>query len=190
MEGGGFDLQTRRKVKANIARSRSPSAICMNSVLSDFTGLRIHLHGRGGLEGIVRDEVNESPTARGKFRVAEVRRGLVAITPLSPFTLADIYALRCFGTVGFVLGHSTGESESIEYWASLITSPLSQNIFKTFTKGSIRYRLNFVAKGHQRGTVRRWQTRLTRHVRKYSTMPEALHGRLPFILPKKAAFWS
>ena len=80
--------------------------------------------------------------------------GLVAITPLAPFTLADIYALRCFGTVGFVLGHATGGSESIESWASLITSPLSRNIFKTFTKGSIRYRLNFVGKGHQRSAVR------------------------------------
>jgi len=154
IEEGGFDLQTRQKVESNVARSQSPSAICMNSVLSDFRGLRIHLHGRRGLEEIVRDEVNDSPAAHGKFRVAEVRSGLVAITPLAPFTLGDIHALRCFDTVGFVLGHTSGKSESIEDWASLITSPLSRNIFKTFTTGSIRYRLNFVAKGHQRSAVR------------------------------------
>jgi 23S rRNA G2445 N2-methylase RlmL len=153
MEGGGFDLHTRQKVNANVARSQNPSAICMDSVLSDFTGLRIHLHCRRGLEEILRDEVNEATPARGKFRVAEVRGGLVAITPLAPFSLADIYALRCFATVGFVLGHTTSASESIESWASMITSPVSQKIFKTFTMGSIRYRLNFVGKGHQRSAV-------------------------------------
>jgi 23S rRNA G2445 N2-methylase RlmL len=157
MERGGFDLQTTQKVKANVARSQSPSAIRMDGVLSGFTGLRIHLRGRKGLEEIVRDEVNEA--ARGKFRVTEVRGGLVAITPLAPFTLADILALRCFGTVGFVLGHAIGESASVDSWASLITSPLSRSIFKTFTQGSIRYRLNFVAKGHQRSTVRMVVTR-------------------------------
>jgi 23S rRNA G2445 N2-methylase RlmL len=154
IEAGGFDLQTTQKVNARVARSQSPGAISMNSLLSDFKGLRIHLRGRKGLETIVRDEVNETPAMRGKFRVAEVSGGLVSITPLAPFTIAGIYTLRCFGAVGFVLGNVTGHSESIGQWASLITSPLSQNIFKTFTTGSIRYRLNFVAKGHQRGAVR------------------------------------
>jgi SAM-dependent methyltransferase len=154
MEGGGFDLQTRQKVEANVARDQGPSDICMDGVLSDCTGLRIHLRGRGGLEGIVRDEVNESPATRGKFRVIGVRGGLVAITPLAPFSLADIHALRCFGTVAIVLGHATSETESIDAWASMITSPLARNIFKTFTRGSIRYRLNFAGKGHQRSAVR------------------------------------
>jgi 23S rRNA G2445 N2-methylase RlmL len=35
-----------------------------------------------------------------------------------------------------------------------MTSPLSQSILAAFTEGSIRYRLEFVSKGHQRGTVR------------------------------------
>jgi 23S rRNA G2445 N2-methylase RlmL len=154
MEGGGFDLQTTQKVKASVARTQSPSAICMDSILSDFTGLRIHLHSRTGLEEIVRDEVNNSPAARGRFRVAEVRRGLVVITPLAPFTLSDLYALRCFGSIGFALGQVTAGSNPIESWASLITSPLALNLLKTFTQGSIRYRLDFVGAGHQRSAVR------------------------------------
>ncbi|MDP9291685.1 MAG: hypothetical protein M3O82_04905, partial [Verrucomicrobiota bacterium] len=75
IEEGSFDLQTRQKVQASVARSESPSAVRMDGVLSKFTGLRIHLRGREGLEDIVQDEVNDSASARGKFRVLEVRPG-------------------------------------------------------------------------------------------------------------------
>jgi predicted RNA methylase len=169
MEGGGFDLQTRQKVQANVARGQSPSVICMDRVLSDFAGLRIHLRGRRGLEEIVREEVDESAAAGGKFRVVEVRAGLVAVTPVAPFTLADIYALRCFGAVGFVLGHAPGGPESIDAWAALITSPLSRRILGTFTAGSIRYRLDFAGKGHQRGAVREVANRA------YAASPDILN---------------
>ncbi|MSU63209.1 MAG: hypothetical protein EXS31_12575 [Pedosphaera sp.] len=149
---GGFSLQTVQRVKANVARSQSPSAVRLDRVLSDFDQLRIHLRGRGGLEGIMRDEVEE----QGKFRVVDVDRGLVVITALAPFNLADIFALRCFGTVGFVLGlvKSTSEAGSIEALASRIASPLAQRLFEALTEGSIRYRLDFIGKGHQRGAVR------------------------------------
>ena len=154
--GAGLHLQTEQKVKASVARIESPSTVRLGRSLSDFVGLRIHLRGRAGLESIVRDEVEEAIRTHGKFRVAEVRSGLVAITPLAPFSLADIYSLRCFGTVGFVLGgtKTSGDDESIETLAKIITSPLSRRILETFTEGSLRYRLDFVDKGHQRGAVR------------------------------------
>ncbi len=152
----GFLSQTRQKVRANVARSESPSAVRMDRTLTEFAGLRIHLRGRAGLENIVRDEVEEAGKARGVFRVAEVRRGLVALTTMAPFSLGDIYALRCFGTVGFVLGTTalSEGAEAIEALAEAITSPLAQRIFETFTDGPPRYRLDFTAKGHQRGAVR------------------------------------
>ena len=152
----GFLPQTEQKVKANMARRERPSAIRMDSILSDFTRLRIHLHCRKGLEEIVRDEVKDYIANHGKFRILEVRNGLVAMTPLAPFSLSDIYTFRCFATVGFFLG-SVGSSnpiESIDALASVITSPLSKSVLDTFTEGSIRYRLEFVSKGHQRGAVR------------------------------------
>jgi SAM-dependent methyltransferase len=128
----------------------------MDSILSDFTRLRIHLHCRKGLEEIVRDEVKEYIAKHGKFRILEVRSGLVAMTPLAPFSLADIYTFRCFATVGFFLGNvrSSNPIESVDALASVITSPLSQSVLATFTEGSVRYRLEFVSKGHQRGAVR------------------------------------
>jgi 23S rRNA G2445 N2-methylase RlmL len=148
--------QTEQKVKASLARRESPSTIRMDRLLSGLPGLRIHLHCRKGLEEIVRDEVKEYITKHRKFRIIEVRNGLVAITPVAPFSLGDIYTLRCFSNVGFPLGNvrSSNLKESVDALASMMTSPLSHSILVTFTEGSIRYRLEFVSKGHQRGTVR------------------------------------
>ena len=149
---GTLGAQTEQKVRASVARAQSPSHIVMDRAVSDFEGLRIHLRGREGLEEIVREEVE----AHGKFRVLEVQPGLVAVTAQAPFTLADIFALRCFGTLGLVLGHakSAGEAATVEALASIIASPSSQRLLTALTAGAIRYRLDFVAKGHQRAAVR------------------------------------
>ncbi|MCX6968470.1 MAG: methyltransferase [Verrucomicrobia bacterium] len=164
----GLLPQTEQKVKASLARAQSPSTVRMDGVLADFAGLRIHLRGRKGLEQIVKQEVEANPTTRRKFRVVEIGSGLVVLQPIASFCLGDIYALRCFGTVGFVLGtvHATQSVESI---ACVIASPLSHRIFKIFTEGVIRYRLNFVAKGHQRGAVRAIANRA------YTLCPEILN---------------
>jgi 23S rRNA G2445 N2-methylase RlmL len=148
--------QTEQKVRASVARRERPSVIRMGSLLSDFSRLRIHLHCRKGLEEIARDEMKESIEKHGKFRILEVRSGLVAIAPVAPFSLADIYTLRCFATVGFFLGHvrNSNPAASVDALAFLMTSPLSQSVLAAFTEGSIRYRLEFVSKGHQRGAVR------------------------------------
>ena len=149
---GALSPQTEQKVKASVARSQSPSVVLLDREVTDFRGLRIHLRGRAGLEDIVRGEVE----AQGKFAILNVQPGLVAITAQAPFTLADIFALRCFGTVGFVLGvvKSTDEAASTEALARVIASPLSQHLFGVLTQGASRYRLDFVAKGHQRAAVR------------------------------------
>jgi predicted RNA methylase len=147
---------TEQKLKARVARSQSPSAIRMAGLLSDVAGLRIHLRGRRGLEAVVRDEAEEAIRTRGQFRFAGVGGGLVALTPVAPFALADIYALRCFGAVGFVPGGdpASNQAESIETLASVIASSLSRRVLQAFTEGSIRYRLNFIGRGHQRSAVR------------------------------------
>jgi 23S rRNA G2445 N2-methylase RlmL len=148
--------QTEQKVKASVARRERPSVIRMDSLLFNVPGLRIHLHCRQGLEDIVCDEVKEDIAKHRKFRMIEVRSGLVAITPVVPFSLADLYVLRCFATVGFFLGHvrSSNPTESVDALASVMTSPLSRSVLGTFTEGSVRYRLEFVSRGHQRGAVR------------------------------------
>ena len=163
----GFLGKAEQKIAASLARRTSPSALRMNGVLADFSELRIHLRGRKGLEGIVREEVEQRK--RGKFRVTETRNGVVTVIPLAPFSLAEIYDLRCFGTVGFVLGNAKGADETDADLAATITSPLSRRLLETFTEGSIRYRLNFAGKGHQRGAVGRLADRV------YARCPDILN---------------
>lgn len=168
---GSFHLQTEQKVKAGVARRQSPSAVRMDAILAEVTGLRIHLRGRKGLERMVREEVEEFISKHGQFRITGMSSGLVTIIPLTPFKLADIYTLRCFGVAGFVLGTVpiSDETEAIEALATVISSPLSRRLLKTFTQGSIRYRLDFVAKGHLRGVVRLLANRA------YALCPEILN---------------
>lgn len=157
--------QTSQKVKASVARAQSPSVIAMDRTLAEFAGVRIHLRGRKGLESIVRDEVEEAIARKGKFRIVEVAPGRVALDAVAPFSLGDLYQLRCFGSVGFVLGSGNG----LDALASVMAAPLSLRILKTFTEGSIRYRLAFVSKGHQRGAVRTLADRV------YAAAPEILN---------------
>lgn len=163
--------QTEQKVKAGLVRQQSPGLIRKDRLFSRSISLRIHLRCRKGLEEILRDEVKEYIMRRRKFRIIEVRSGLVTITPIAPFSISDIYTFRCFATAGFFLGRvkSLNPKESIDAIASLMTSPLSRSILATFTEGSIRYRFEFVSKGHQRGTVRLLSNRV------YSICPDILN---------------
>ncbi|HEY3914159.1 MAG TPA: methyltransferase [Verrucomicrobiae bacterium] len=163
----GIDAKIEQKVKAGLARQQSPSAVRTEAVLAEFAQLRIHLRGRNGLEKFVGEEVQQSKIGREKFRVADVLPGCVVIVPIAPFSIADIYSMRCFGTVGFILGSDkTGFAEGL---ASVITSELSRRLFRTFTEGTIRYRINYVAKGHQRAAVNQLASRV------YAQCPEILN---------------
>lgn len=149
--------RTARKVKANVARTETPSTVRMDRQLEDIAGVRIHLRCREGLEEIVRDEVRQrSKKNGGLFRILDVFPGLVALEPVRPFSMRDLYAHRCFATLGFVSGETTKNSpeDSVEALARIVSSPIAQRILTAFTDGAIRYRLEFIAKGHQRGTVR------------------------------------
>lgn len=153
--------QTEQKARAAVARSESPGAIRIDRVLEDFAGVAIHLRGRRGLEGIVQDE---AAAAGGKFRVLDQSDGLVVIAPVAPFSLADVYKLRCFGTAGFCLG-----AAPVGGLAELMASPLALRLFRAFTEGTARYRIDYVSKGHQRAAVRELANRV------YALCPEILN---------------
>lgn len=153
---GRLDAQILRKVEANVARVENPSVLRPNRTLRDFSGLNIHLHCREGLEEIVAGEVDEKVRAGAPFRRVRCTAGLVTITPRGPFSLGDIFALRCFGHVGIEPGKvAASSSDEVENLAALITSPATRRLLEAFTDGPLRYRLEFVSKGHQRSTVRR-----------------------------------
>jgi SAM-dependent methyltransferase len=173
LKSGGAQLlpQTGQKVKARLARAEKPSAIRLENALAELKDLRIHLRTRRGLEVILREEVEASAKGGGKFHPAETSGGLVAVTPTGPFTLGDVLQLRCFGSVGFLLGHVplVNHSANLEGLAGLVASVLSLRILRGLTEGEIRYRLNYVAQGHQRGAVRQLASRI------YALCPEILN---------------
>lgn len=164
-----LSAQTQQKVQAAVARQNEPVSIRMDAVLPLRPSLRIHLRCRKGLEGIVRDELETSARAGDLFRILEVRPGLVAVLPLAPFSLGDIYSLRCFGAVGLVISPAGNKAAGVEATASLIASPLSLEILRAFTGGPIRYRLDFIGKGHQRGAIRELANRV------FALCPEILN---------------
>jgi len=159
---------SQQKIKATLARLETPSSIRLDAVLANFAGFRIHLRGRFGLEQIVREECEERFKAHRKFQVIEVRPGLVALNPVAPFSLSDLYELRCFGTLGFALKATRDKSRGT--LAAMITSPVSKRILNGFTQGPIRYRLDFVSKGHQRAVVREIANRV------YAIEPKILNS--------------
>ncbi len=145
-----------QKVRAKVARTERPSAIRMDRVCSPPGDVRMHLRCRKGLETIVRQEVDEAAAHGGKFRVLEEQRGLVAIAPAAPFSLRDLYTLRCFGTAGFVLAVVPGPdpAANVEAFAAAIASPLARLAMAALTEGSLRYRLQFFGEGRYRALVR------------------------------------
>jgi hypothetical protein len=167
----GLLPQTEQKVRASVARREKPSAIRMSANLPSAGRLRIHLRCRRGLEAFVREEVQGLASRHGKFKLLENGLGFVALAPMAPFSLGDLYAARCFAHVGFVLGGVPPLSprESADALAAVITSPVSREILAAFTDGPVRYRMEFIARGHQRGAVRQIANRA------YELCPELLN---------------
>jgi len=141
---------TEQRAKANLARQQKPSSIRLEVALPHTPALRIHLRCRTGLEPILTGEIKD--TSR-KFRILEIRPGLLTLAPTSAFCLQDLYSLRCFSTASFLLGTLPKSRDLTDPLARLIASPLNRQLCQTFTHGPIRYRLEFVAKGHQRSII-------------------------------------
>jgi 23S rRNA G2445 N2-methylase RlmL len=154
---GDFEAldRTVAKVQANVARQQTPSRILLDRPLKNTAKLRINLRGRSGLEQIIEDEVRDR--AGDSFRVIQTMPGVVTVAPSGAITLDDLYELRCFATVGFVLGSFQGidPDADVEALAAIVASPTTRGILEAFTEGPLRYRLEFASKGHQRGMVRR-----------------------------------
>ncbi len=148
--------RTAQKAAANLARGQNPGAIRLDAPLR-ANDLRIHLRVRSGLERILEEELHEqSSSGAGKFRRLESARGLVAVAPIGPFTLADLHTLRCFSSASLALGvvRRPVGPPPVDALAALIASPATLRALDAWTEGPIRYRLEFVSKGHQRHAVR------------------------------------
>ena len=145
---------TEQKVKAALLRKESPSVVRMKALLPVEPLEKIFLRCRRGLDKIVRKEVEEL-LPKEIFALVGVQPGCVTLMPLKPFSLALLYMLRCFATVGFSLGTvRDGDAQWMEKIARAIGSERTRTIMLTATEGAARYRLDFLGRGHQRGAVR------------------------------------
>ena len=146
---------TQQKVQAAIARRENPGTVEIDALLPGKPGMQVNLRCRRGLEKILREEAAEQLDP-GIFRLGQVRPGCVTLTPLRPFSLAMLYELRCFATVGIRLGLIENSSGSVweEALAGCIASPTARKIMRAATHGAPRYRLDFLARGHQRAAIR------------------------------------
>lgn len=129
------------RVAARVARQAAPGDIRLDRALSRPAGVRIHLHCRRGLERILADEARA--LAADFLSVKSVTSGLVAVEPLKPFTLGDLYRLRCFAQLGFVLGdvRAASTEEAVNPIALRIASNRTRDLLAAFTDGAYRYRL-------------------------------------------------
>ena len=150
---GGL-ARTVQKAQANIARFDESGSILFDAGLPNRNQFPIHLRCRRGLEGILEAEVAERAATDKKFRARRTEPGLVVLEALAPFRLSDLFSFRCFASAGFLLGTADSfENEAIGL-SRLIASPKTRSLLQTLTEGPIRYRLDFSARGHQRGLVR------------------------------------
>ena len=165
-QGISLPLLNEQRAKANLARQQKPSSIRFTIPFSDVSQLRIHLRCRTGLEPILSQEVKDSKTP---FRIVEIRPGLLTLAPTAPFRLDDLFSLRCFSTASFLLGTLQKSPSVVEPLATLIASPLARSLLQTFTDGPIRYRFEWMGKGHQRSAVRQIAQRV------YALCPDLLN---------------
>lgn len=134
-----------QKVKAQLARQEAPSSIRLDAKIKETRKLRIHLRTRRGMEPFVRDELLAHPKLKSRFKIIRTSPGCVALSALRPFTLADLYELRTFGSVNFVLGVvSKDEAKHTEAMAQIIASEQAQLLCRKLTEGQPRYRLEFI----------------------------------------------
>ena len=154
-QGESLPELTQQKVQAAIARRENPGTVELEALLPGKPGMQINLRCRRGLEKIVREEAEEQldPSI---FRLGQIRPGCVTLTPLRPFSLSMLYELRCFATVGIRIGliENSSGSEWEDALAGCIASPTARKIMRAATDGVPRYRLDFPARGHQRGAIR------------------------------------
>ena len=166
-QGGVLPGFTEQKVKAAVARHDNPGTVRMDVLLPADENSGVFLRCRRGLEDFVRDEAEELLIPGGIFQLGGVRPGCVTLIPRKPFSLAMIYRLRCFATLGFSRG--TVKDGSVESLARRIASPETRDLMLAATEGAARYRLEFAGHGHQRGAIRQVVDRA------YALSPEILN---------------
>lgn len=105
-------------------------------------------HCRRGLEAVCADEFDPTwkPRILGPGRVEVLLRR----------PLAEVFRARTMTRMGFELTRrSLAERDVVDALVEVLTSEEALTIFRRFTRGAIRYRLEWAGAGHRRGATAR-----------------------------------
>jgi SAM-dependent methyltransferase len=148
---GSVSAVSLQRVKANVARKEGDGSLTLETPIRHIEGIRVILRCRSGLAPFVAAELEGADGLRNFFRPGHRESDSVELLPLKAFSLAQLYALRCFGTLVFPLGAlppAEGNGSPVEprALAGLIASGHAKHLMRSFTKGQVRYRLNFAGR--------------------------------------------
>lgn len=143
------DPELRRIVgEARIKIERTTLRAERGAILTDVaprSPTELLLHVRAGLEGILMDELEN------RWHARKAGRGRVAVSVERP--LRDVFRARTFLDVGFPLRPEPVRGGDVaESVVRALTSQRAFDVFSTFTRGPIRYRLDW-GRGRRRGTT-------------------------------------
>ncbi len=158
-EGSGEWSRVVQKVRANVARKHDAGGVSMDRVLDRIAGVLVFLECRSGLESLLLDELSQTRALQGVFEVVHSGAGWIELRPLKPFSLGQLYALRCFSSVGFVLGKlpplpRAGAPLEPKQLAGFVSGSAARAVFEGFTDGPVRYRLEFASRRANESLVR------------------------------------
>lgn len=146
-----------QKVLARVERSDNPGALKPEGIFSTTAPIDILLYCRSGLENIVADEAKLLFGKGSILRAMKVKAGMVSLRCQGKISLKKFYELRCFAFLGISIGtikKTNDAQQELQAMAQLIASPASTAVLQAFTDGPIRYRIDFLERGHQRERVR------------------------------------
>lgn len=136
-----------REAKAKIERTLlrvEPSSVLLDALPS--RPVQLLLHVRPGLEELLIDEIGE------RFHPRLAGRGRVSIR--LDVTLREVFRARTFLHVGFPLeGVRVRGGDRVDGVVQALTSDAAFEILSTFTRGPIRYRLDWADAGRQRAAT-------------------------------------
>lgn len=180
-EGAGEWARVVQKVRANVARKGEPGTVTLDRCLDRLAGVLVFLECRSGLESLLLEELSQCAELQGVFEVVHSGPGWIELRPLKAFSLGQLYTLRCFSAAGFVIGKlpplpSPGAPVDARKLAGFISGSAARAVFEGFTKGAVRYRLEFESRKASEALVRQ----VTEHV--FQDCPSLLND-------SRAALW-
>lgn len=179
-----------QRLKANVARETGSGKLVLDAPLANFSGSRVLLECRSGLETILIDEIADHPRCKADFTTTQAKpqnhplnsdSGGVELVARKPFSLNQLLDLRCWSTLAFPLARlpalpHRGAPLPIDQLAQAAASPACWAVLQSFTEGPIRYRWDFPARRIPGPVANR--------------LAEAVHAQRPELLnDPRAALW-